>query len=108
MQTNFETDWTENRIDMNTSVETFHLKENEIPCDRLRVYQAIPNDGITCRELSKRWGCTPNEISGRFTELHQQGHIIADGKRYLPNSKGRMYPHTVWKKSTNILGAGIF
>jgi len=79
--------------------ETYLLKQPELQSDRDRVYEAICNssNGITCKELAQMWGCTPNEISGRFTELRDMGFIVADGKRYLPNSRGRMYPHTIWR-----------
>lgn len=82
----------------NVSVETFHIKEIDIVNDRNRVLSEIENNGgITCKELANKWGCSPNDISGRFTELHKMGFIEPDGKKYIPNYKGRMYPHTIWK-----------
>ena len=96
MQTNLE--WDINKFDIKK--EVYSIKQPEMQSDRDRVYEAVcSNGGITCKELAQSWGCTPNEISGRFTELHNNGFIVADGKRYLPNSKGRMYPHTVWRAS---------
>ena len=81
-----------------TKIETYKIKEPELQTDRDRVYNAvIRHSGITCKELAREWDCTPNEISGRFTELSKAGYIIPDGVQYLPNSKGRMYPHTVWR-----------
>lgn len=78
--------------------ETYKLKEPEMQSDRDRIYQEIvSNDGITLKEIADKWGCPPNAISGRITELHNAGYIVADGKKYLPNYKGRMYPHTVWR-----------
>lgn len=99
MQTNFEHNWDERQIDMeDTKTETFHLKKPEMQNDRDRVYEAIcHNGGTTTKELAEVWGCTPNEISGRFTELYQQGYIDKTDKKYLPNSKGKMYPHTIWR-----------
>ena len=80
------------------SVETFGIKKPETESDRERVYQAIlVNGGITCRELASLWGVPSHCISGRFTELAYEGVIVADGKRYLPNHKGQMYPYTVWR-----------
>ena len=82
----------------NISIETFNIKKDELNNDRQRVYnEIISNGGITCKELSQKWGCNPNDISGRFTELHKSGLIIVTGKKYLPNHKGRMYPHTVYQ-----------
>ena len=82
----------------NTKAETYELKKDEIQYDRDRVYQAVCNNGgITCKELASQWGCSPNDISGRFTELKDKGFIRATGKRYLPNDKGKMYPHRVWR-----------
>lgn len=83
---------------LTTSKETFDLKQPELQSDRDRVYDAVLHSGgITLKELSESWGCPPNCISGRFTELNHLGLIIADGKRYLPNYKGKMYPHTIWR-----------
>jgi predicted transcriptional regulator len=80
------------------SVETFGIKKVEIESDRERVYQAIlDHGGITCRELACLWGVPSHYISGRFTELSAEGSIVADGKQYLPNHKGMMYPYTVWR-----------
>ena len=80
------------------SIETYELKKPELDNDRGRVYSEIAcNGGTTCKELASKWGCSPNDISGRFTELHNLGFIVADGKRYLPNHKGQLHPHTVWR-----------
>jgi len=81
-----------------TSIETYTLKKDDFQTDRDRIYQEIAsNGGTTCKEIAEKWGCSPNCISGRITELHDEGFIVADGKRYLPNYKGRMYPHTIWR-----------
>lgn len=102
-QTDFERysdeDWTDySNTTQAVSKETYEQKQPSILSDRVRVYNAIAiNGGITCKELSISWGCTPNEISGRFTELHKDGLIVAYDKKYLPNSKGCMYPHTIWR-----------
>ena len=79
-------------------VETYNIKKSEMESDRDRVYQAVlSNGGITCRELAECWGVPSHCISGRFTELASEGFIVADGKRYLPNHKGQMYPYTLWR-----------
>lgn len=83
---------------MQTDLETYHLKQPSMESDRDRVYHEIMiNGGTTLKELSDKWGCPPNCISGRFTELHKMGLITADGKKYLPNYKGQLYPHTIWR-----------
>lgn len=100
MQTNFERyEWESHRVDSNdVKREAFNLKEPEVQSDRDRVYEAVCNNGgTTLKELAESWGCPPNAISGRFTELREQGYIVADGKKYLPNYKGKMYPHTIWR-----------
>jgi len=88
------------------SVETYIIKKPEIENDRERVYNAILENGgsFTCKELADKWGCPAHCISGRFTELHNLNRIEPiygkDGKilkKYLPNYKGEMYPHTVWR-----------
>ena len=95
MQTTFENDERGNR---NARDEAYRLKEPEMESDRAKVYQEIvSNDGITLKEIADKWGCPPNCISGRITELKNDGFIIADGKKYLPNYKGKMYPHTIYK-----------
>jgi len=78
--------------------ETYSLKEPEMQSDRDRIYQEIAsNGGTTLKEIADKWGCPPNCISGRITELKQDGLIKEVGKRYLPNYKGKLYPHTVYK-----------
>ncbi len=91
--------WESHHIDSETvKKETFSLKEPEMQSDRDRIYQEIAsNGGITLKEIASKWGCPPNCISGRITELKQLGLIVADGKKYLPNYKGKMYPHTIYK-----------
>jgi len=85
-------------ISYDTRKETYNIKESDMQTDRDWCYEHIAsNGGITLRELAELKHCHPNDISGRITELHKQGFIVADGKRYLPNYKGRMYPHTVWR-----------
>ena len=37
--------------------------------------------GITCHELASRWGVSPHQISGRFSELKAAGHIRKAGTR---------------------------
>jgi predicted transcriptional regulator len=38
-------------------------------------------EGLTCDELSVIMGVTPNQISGRFSELRRDGKIYKVGKR---------------------------
>jgi DNA-binding Lrp family transcriptional regulator len=99
LQTDLFESWEGHRVDMqDTKMETFKLKQDELPSDRERVYQEILNNGsITLKEICDKWGCPPNSISGRITELHKEGFIIGEGKRYFPNYKGKMYPHTIWR-----------
>jgi predicted transcriptional regulator len=94
IQTDFEA---YDEKDWSCSVETYHIKKDEIPGDRERVYKEIAeNGGITLKEIADKWGCPPNCISGRITELKARGLIEKTGKKYLPNYKGKVYPHTVW------------
>lgn len=83
---------------MQTSIETYTRKEPEMQTDRDRIYMEIAsNGGITLKEIAEKWGCPPNCISGRITELRDEGYIVPDGKKYLPNYKGKVYPHTIWR-----------
>lgn len=94
MQTTFDD------IPSETRRETYVQKKPEMQTDRDRVYWEIAsNGGITLKEIAEKWGCPPNCISGRITELHKEGFIKADGKKYLPNYKGELYPHTIWRAS---------
>jgi len=104
VQTSFDSDndykyWENHRIDSSdVKKEAYNLKEPEMQSDRDRVYQEIAsNGGTTLKEIADKWGCPPNCISGRITELKQEGLIKAVDKKYLPNYKGKMYPHTVYK-----------
>jgi hypothetical protein len=57
---------------------------NSLPEQRGNVLRAIESagtKGLTCRELSERWKCGMNVISGRFSELHKAGHITRLGER---------------------------
>lgn len=92
-------DWQPQRVDSkDIKNETFSIKKDEIPNDRERVYNEIAsNGGITLKEIADKWGCPPNCISGRITELQKDGRIASAGRRYLPNYKGRLYPHTIWR-----------
>lgn len=104
MQTSFDSEndyeyWENHKIGSDSvKKEAYNLKEPEIQSDRDRVYQEIAsNGGTTLKEIADKWGCPPNCISGRITELKQDGLIKEVGKRYLANYKGKMYPHTVYK-----------
>lgn len=93
MQTRFDYEWSKD-----VKAEVYQIKSESIPTDRDRVYKEIAgNGGITLKEIAEKWGCPPNCISGRITELREMGFIVADGVRYLANYKGKMYPHTVWR-----------
>ena len=89
MQTRFD--------DYNTSVETFIAIKDDIPNRREEVYNEVAsNGGITCKELAWKWRCNPNDISGRFTELLQEGRIIIIGKKHLPNNKNQMTSNRIY------------
>lgn len=66
-----------------TSKEAADKTNAKLLRSRARVLAAVigSRDGVTCRELCTRWGVGMNEISGRFTELHTDGHIRREGKR---------------------------
>lgn len=51
--------------------------------DRAKVLRAIrlSRDGATCDEVADWMGRTPNQISGRFTELKAAGEIVRIGRR---------------------------
>ena len=51
---------------------------------RARVLAAVNQSGqlgITCHELAERWGVSPHQISGRFSELKQSRAIRKAGTR---------------------------
>jgi hypothetical protein len=51
---------------------------------RARVLESIRasgSNGLTCRELSKAWGCMMNQVSGRFSELKAMGLVQKVGVR---------------------------
>jgi len=51
---------------------------------RARVLESIRAagaTGLTCRELSKAWGCMMNQVSGRFSELKAMGLVRKVGVR---------------------------
>ena len=51
---------------------------------REKVFAAVVSagaEGITCHELAARWGVSPNQISGRFSELKSKGRVWKDGTR---------------------------
>ena len=89
MQTNFD--------DYDTSLETFHAIKDDLENRREAVYNEIAsNGGTTCKELAWKWHCSPNDISGRFTELLQAGRIIIIGKKHLPNNRNQMTCNRVY------------
>jgi len=65
---------------VSTSVEAFLVKKENgsIERDRDRVYAAISDssNGVTVKELARRWCRSSNDISGRFTELADDGFIV--------------------------------
>jgi hypothetical protein len=72
---------------------------------RARVLESIRAagaSGLTCRELSKAWGCMMNQVSGRFSELKALGLVRKVGVRdgsgvciYEPNEESCVWEENV-------------
>jgi predicted transcriptional regulator len=65
------------------SVATFQAIKDRLTVQQERVLKAIKNsdNGLTVDELCDVLGCTPNEISGRASELKRDGKIRKNGTR---------------------------
>lgn len=77
-----------------TSLDAFMDKKESgsLESDRQKVYDKIDNHGpITCEEVAELMDKRPNDISGRFTELREDGRIEiagkSDGHRLYETSK---------------------
>jgi len=65
-----------------TSVEA-NLKPDKVG-DRHFIHQLIleaGSNGLTLKEACSKMGRTPNQISGRFTEIKARGMIRREGRR---------------------------
>jgi hypothetical protein len=65
------------------STAAFHVIKDKISASQDRILQTIRAhlDGLTCDELAVMFKCTPNEISGRCSELKRTGKIYKSGTR---------------------------
>jgi len=80
----FATDITANRHKGNEqSTAAFHVIKDRISGQQERILDAIryEPDGLTCDELAVMFNVTPNEISGRCSELKRDGKIYKSGTR---------------------------
>ncbi len=77
------TDITANRHKGNEqSTAAFHVIKDKISASKERILNAIRrSDGLTCDELAVMFNATPNEISGRCSELKRDGKIYKSGTR---------------------------
>ncbi len=65
------------------STAAFHVIKDKISASQERILNAIRqmDSGMTVDELSVYFGATPNEISGRCSELKRDGKIYKSGTR---------------------------
>jgi predicted HTH transcriptional regulator len=65
------------------STAAFHVIKDKISASQERILNAIKSsvEGMTCDELATYFGATPNEISGRCSELKRDGKIYKSGTR---------------------------
>lgn len=66
------------------SKAAFERLKPDLQGQREKVYRAVleaGQDGLTCRELAKRWGVGMNQVSGRFSELKRDGRVKVVGER---------------------------
>jgi len=60
----------------------FNVVKDKISATQERILNAIKSsDGLTCDELAVMFNATPNEISGRCSELKRDGKIYKSGTR---------------------------
>jgi hypothetical protein len=65
------------------SVAAFSVVKERISASQERVLASIKaaSAGMTCDELAVQFNATPNEISGRCSELLRDGRIKREGRR---------------------------
>ncbi len=65
------------------STAAFHVVKDKISASQERILNAIRqmDSGMTVDELSVYFNATPNEISGRCSELKRDGKIYKSGTR---------------------------
>ena len=79
-----------NRHKGNTESEAaFRAIKDRLTEAQERVLRVIRNsdDGLTCDEISIVLGVTPNEVSGRCSELKRDGKVIECGRRLTRKGK---------------------
>lgn len=60
----------------------FRVIKDRITASQERILNAIRmSDGLTCDEIAVMFDATPNEISGRCSELKRDGKIYKSGTR---------------------------
>jgi len=63
-------------------VAAFQSIQDRLTAAQQRVLNCIRNsDGLTCNEIAEKLGLTPNQVSGRCSELKRDGKIHEAGKR---------------------------
>jgi predicted ArsR family transcriptional regulator len=63
--------------------------------------------GLTCDELAVQWGVSPNQISGRFTELKARGLIgVFERRRTVHGCTAKAYLLTVAGQAALARAAG--
>lgn len=61
----------------------------------VRVYNAIKKHGpVSCSEVAELFGVHPHTISGRFSELKREGHIIRTGHIKIGKTLHQQYTIT--------------
>lgn len=72
-----------------TSILAYHSAvQPTLPQRRAAVLHEVElagERGLTCDELAHAWNVSPNQISGRFTELKKLGLIRSIGRRQTAN-----------------------
>lgn len=65
------------------SVSAFNVVKEKMSANQERILDAIKRspDGLTCDALAVIFHATPNEISGRCSELKRDGKIYKSGTR---------------------------
>ncbi len=65
------------------SISAFHVIKDKISHEQTKILILIAGhpDGITVDEIAQRYQKTPNQVSGRVSELKRMGKIYKSGTR---------------------------
>lgn len=100
-----ESDEPESRFDSDFSISesvrnaTYNMIKPHLPECRQRVYEIILQhpEGICNKQIAIEWGVPINSVTGRVTELREEGLVGACGTKAIPDHRGRMHPNTLWR-----------